>query len=171
MTNQFNKKIKVRYFIFVIIFFLLYYQIDYKRYFIKNNDCSKTITIWQRLGNNCYIIPGKYFWIFTPRKNYIKTKNYRNYIGIIWNTMDKYEFKISIYNDYEYIHPEGDKIKIYSKNDSLVYEYKILEVLSYFADKRKWSDERDSLINYYDYNYIDLNRICGIKIYYGKGDK
>jgi hypothetical protein len=166
-----NKKRYPYILLFLIAIIFIYYQVDYKRYFLKNKEGSKVITLWERFGNDCYIIPGRYFGILPPKKNYIKTVSYRNYIGIIWNTKDKYEFKISIYNDYEYIHPEGDKIKIYSNNDSLVYEYKILEVLSYFADKRKWSDERDSLINYYDYNYIDLTRIYGIKIYYGKDDK
>ena len=34
-----------------ILLGLLYYQLEYKRHFVYNNDKTKVITIWQRLGN------------------------------------------------------------------------------------------------------------------------
>ncbi|MFC0878888.1 hypothetical protein ACE01N_20005 [Saccharicrinis sp. FJH2] len=98
-----NRKRKFLIFLLIVLALFAYYQIDYKRHFIYSRDRTEYITIWQRIGNNCYIIPGRYFGVTTPHKNYIKTVNHRNYFGIIWNTFDSLDFKISIYNDYQLI--------------------------------------------------------------------
>lgn len=97
----------------VIIF--AYYHFDYKRHFIHNREKTEFITVWQRIGNTCYIIPGKYYGILAPKENYIKTANYKNYIGIVWDTKDKLDFKISVYNDLRVIDWESNS-KIYNKN-------------------------------------------------------
>jgi hypothetical protein len=122
------------------------------------------LTIWQRIGNNCYIIPGKYYGIVPPSSNYIKTVNYRNYIGILWNTSDKFNYKISIYNKYQ-LHDLNSNVKVYPKNDSLLLEYKILDTLDYQRGKRISNDSANYYKKRSDYNYVDLNRIIGIKIY------
>jgi hypothetical protein len=119
--NFLNRR-KISLLLLIGISILIYYQIDYKRHFIHNNDKSKYLTIWQRIGNNCYIIPGKYYGIVLPGSNYIKTVNYRNYIGILWNTSDKFNYKISIYNKYQ-LHDLNSNVKVYPKNDSLLLEY------------------------------------------------
>lgn len=158
-----RKHIKIRRIILFVLIFVIYYQLDYKRYFISNKDKTEYFTIWQRLGNNCYIIPGRYFWIFPPRRNYIKTVNYINYIGVVWDTKDKYKYKIAIYNDFEKIKLQ-DNIKVYQKNDSLLLEYHILDTLDVQRGKRIRSKNEDSLLKVYDYNYIDLNKIFGIGV-------
>jgi hypothetical protein len=157
-------KKKIRYFIFAILIITLYYQLDYKRNVICSIDKSECLTICQRVGNNCYIIPGKYYGFIAPRSNYIKTKNYRNYIGVLWDTEDNFDYKVAIYNDYDKKELK-ENIRVYHDNDSLLLEYKILDVLDYQRGKRIVNDSADFYENKYDYVYIDLNRIYGIKIY------
>ena len=143
---------------------LIYYQLDYKRHFIHNKDKTEYLTIWQRLGYDCYIIPGKYNGIIHPKKNYIKTTNYRNYIGIIWNTSDNFNYKISIYNEYQ-LHDLNSDVKVYPKNDSLLLEFQILDTLDVQRGKRIKNDSADYYMKKSNYNYVDLNRIIGIKTY------
>lgn len=158
----FNKVTKWGFLIVVLLF--IYYQIDYKRHFIHNEYRTESFTLWQRFGNNCYIIPGKYNWIFPPKNNFIKTVNYRNYIGVIWNTDDEFDYKVSIYNNYEPVNL-NKRIKLYDSNDSLLLEYQILDTLIFEKGKRTRSDSSEYYSSLYDYNYIDLNRIIGIKVY------
>ena len=148
----------------ICIISFAYYQLDYKRHFIHNRDKTEYLTIWQRTGNRCYIVPGKYFGFLQPKKNYIETVNYRNYIGIIWDTNDKFDFKISVYNDLRVIDWESNS-KIYNKNDSLLLEYNILDTLDFQRGKRIRNDSADFYMKRSDYNYIVLNRIIGVKIY------
>lgn len=157
---------KIIYTAIVLLLIFFYYQLDYKRHFVYSKDKLKVLTIWQRLGNTCYIMPGKYYWILPPKSNCIETKNYRNYFGIIWNTTDSYDYKIAIYNDYKVIDLD-DNIKIYANIDSLKLEYKMLDTLNIEKGIRVVNNNEDSLKNIYDYNYIDLNRIYGVKIYGG----
>jgi hypothetical protein len=114
------------------------------------------------MGNDCNIIPGKYFGFLPPKTNYIKTANYKNYIGIIWNTNDNFDFKISVYNDYKVIDWKCNA-KIYSKNDSLLLEYNILDTLDFQRGIRLVNDSANYYMNKMDYNYLDLNRIIGIE--------
>ena len=162
--KQFRKRRIIVTIVIITIVTIVYYQIDYKRHFISNNNNTEFITIWQRIGNDCYIVPGKYYWIFAPKDNFIKTVNYRNYIGIVWNTEDKYSYKISIYNKFKVIDLETD-ICVYSSNDSLLLEYQILESLDIQRGKRIKNPKADSLKRVYDYDYVDLNRIYGIKVH------
>jgi hypothetical protein len=148
----------------VCVAFFAYYLFDYKRHFVHNRDKTEYLTIWQRFGNNCYIIPGKYYGILQPKGNYIKTVNYRNYVGVIWDTNDKFDFKLSVYNDFRLIDWHSHS-KIYKNNDSLLLEYKILDTLDLQRGKRIRNDSADYFLRKADYNYIDLNRIVGIKTY------
>ncbi|MBL7737358.1 MAG: hypothetical protein JNL51_18005 [Chitinophagaceae bacterium] len=58
-----------------VLFFLaaLLTWLDQSRsfYCLSENKC---ITVWKRLGDKCYVIPGKYYGVFKPT-NYIKTTN------------------------------------------------------------------------------------------------
>jgi hypothetical protein len=148
----------------IVLISLIYYQFGYKRYFIYNVTKEKCVTIWPTWGNNCYVIPGKYFSPFTPDTNFIKTINNTNYIGVIWNTGDEYDFKLSFYNDFE-ISGLDDNIKVYANNDSLLWEYKILDSINVDKGIRTTNNMSDSIKKKFDYNYIDLNRIYGIKIF------
>lgn len=155
-----NKKIITVVFVLLLI---VYYQLDYKRYFIESSDGKKVFTVWQRIGNNCYIIPGKYYLPFKPSENYILTKNYRNYIDIIFNPLNGNYADLSIYNDFEKHNLESN-INIFSNNDAMMYKYGILEKYDIQRGVRVVSKNEKILESKFDFIYIDLNRIYGIKI-------
>ncbi|SFT46838.1 hypothetical protein SAMN05421857_1205 [Chryseobacterium formosense] len=155
-----NKKIVILVSAFLLV---VYYQLDYKRYFIKSSDGKKVFTVWQRVGNNCYIIPGKYYSPFKPSKNYIQTKNYRNYIGFIFNPINKGYTDISIYNDFEK-NNLIPSINVFSPNDILMYRYGMLEKYDIERGVRVVSKNKKLLESKFDYVSIDLNRIYGVKI-------
>ncbi len=116
-----------------------------------------------RHSGKCFIIPGKYYSPFKPKDNYIQTVNHRNYLGILWNTYDEYDCKIYIYNEFE--NKLNSKIKLYENSDLLLKEYGILERVE-FNGKRIYSTNSKYLREKFDYNYIDMNRVYGIKVFY-----
>lgn len=146
-----------------VLLLIVYYQLDYKRYFIEGSDGQKVFTVWQRIGNNCYIIPGKYYLPFKPSENYILTKNYRNYIDIIFNPSNGNYADLSIYNDFEK-HNLTTKINVFSNNDIMMYKYGILEKYDIQRGVRVVSKNKKILESKFDFIHIDLNRIYGIKI-------
>jgi len=154
-----------------IIFFLLliplfvYYQSDYKRHILSNSTKSEFITVWMRYSGKCFIIPGKYYWPFKPKNNFVETVNHRNYLGIIWNTEDEYDSKIYIYNEFE--SKLKANIKLYDNHNSLLMEYGILKDIEWNR-KRIYSPNSKELREKFDYVYIDMNRVYGIKVYYPK---
>jgi len=159
-----KKRRIIKIFIIITTIVFLYYQLFYKRYYIYNKDKTKVITIWPTFGNKCYIIPKKYKSIISPQKDYIKTKNYKNYFGIVFDTKDNYDFKISIYNDFEIV--GLDNVKVYSKTDSLLLEYKMLDSLNYQTGIRNVNPNQKIIEKKIDFVYIDMNRLFGIKVYY-----
>lgn len=154
-------KKKSIYIILILIVVFVYYQIDYKRYFIYNLDKTKCFTIWKRNGHSSYVIDGKYLSPFTPETNYILIKNQS--IGVVFNTKDDFEYKLALhakeFKDY------NNKVEIYSQKDSLLKRYGIL--LESNAFKREYSDSKNELIDEYEYKLIDLKRIYGIKVLVG----
>ena len=159
-----NKLIKNKKYILLIIVILSgYYQFDYKRHFIESSDGKKVFTVWQRIGNNCYIIPGKYYLPFKPSENYIFTKNYRNYINIIFNPSNKNYADLSIHNDFEK-HNLKLSVNIFSNNDFMMYKYCILQRYDQQRGIRVVAEDKEILKKKYDFISIDLNRIYGIKI-------
>lgn len=157
-----KKSIFITICIFIVL--IIYYQADYKRTFIYNKDKTKVFTIWTRLGNNCYIIPGEYYSPFRPNTNFIHAITHKNYIGVVFITGDVFKYKLSIWNTYESIGLDKD-IKIYKSNDSLLQEYGILKRNDVITGDRIYDKNKDSLSKVIDYKYIDLNRIYGIKIF------
>ena len=147
----------------IILVLILYYAIDYRRHFITDGD-NKSFTIWERVGNRCLIIPGRYYSPFKPSNGYIETVNYLNYIGVVFNTQDSFDYKLSIYNDFKPV-SLSSKIKLYQNNDSLLLEYGILDSLDINKGIRIRSSQEEIYEKKYLYKYIDLNRFIGIKIY------
>ncbi|WP_147269366.1 hypothetical protein [Schleiferia thermophila] len=80
-------------FILLIILFLIWFDQSRSFYCMSNDKC---ITVWKRLGNKCYIIPGKYYGILKP-SDYVKTTN-DNALTIIFDDLSGYDFVI--FNDY-----------------------------------------------------------------------
>ena len=92
MKSKSSKRKPVAYKLVLILVFLVfalasYYYIDYERFYISNNNQSKYITLWKRLGGDCYIIPGMYKSIYKPENNYLTTKN-DSYLYLIWDPSD-----------------------------------------------------------------------------------
>ena len=90
---------KKLYLLILLIAVLLtsYYYTGYRRFFISDRTGEKHITVWTSFNNRCYVIPGKYYSPFKPSDNYIETVNHRNYFGIVWDSTDSAEIKLSIY--------------------------------------------------------------------------
>lgn len=137
---------------FLCLCVILYYFLDYKRHFIFDSDGNKGFTVWPRVGNTCYIIPGKYYSPFVPKTNFIRTRTHTNYIGVVWDTGDATNYKLSIYNEYE-INSLQNGIVIYDKNELMLSDYHI----------SLNSDSSNYLKHAISYEYLDLNRIWGIK--------
>lgn len=153
-------KKKRNYLILFLVLIFLYYQIDYKRYFICNADGTECFTIWKRYGHSSYIIPGRYYSPFEPKHNYVYAKN--QYIGAVFNTLDQYKYKISVYP--QKVSRDFDKkIKIYNNNDSLLVEYKMLKK-SNNTSIREYAKNRKNLRKKYDYRLLTLKTVYGINI-------
>jgi len=54
-------------------------------YCVSENKC---VTVLKRNGY-CYIIPGKYYGIFSPKDNYVKTDNLVELSAVIWTDDDR----------------------------------------------------------------------------------
>lgn len=87
---------------------------------------GKCVTVWKRSGNKCYIIIDKYYGLFKPTNNYIKTTN-TAFVDIIWT--DDNRLLIDTEDNAEIIQPSSDKNLIIERyrddktiNDSL-YTY------------------------------------------------
>lgn len=151
-----NSKKKLTVAVLFLLFLILYYQLDYKRHFVYSTDKTEVITIWSRLGNNTYIIPYKYFSLFSPKINYIKTKTHRNYLNIVWDTGNKNNFVINTYQENEQYQVDRDII-IYEDEEKF-YDH-------FGVKKNSSKDVLDSIKKKLDYMYVDLNRIYGIKVF------
>lgn len=60
-------------FLVIVIASLLLWYDQSKNYYCLSED--KCITVWKRLGGDCYIISGKYSGLFRPSNDYLKTSN------------------------------------------------------------------------------------------------
>lgn len=95
-------------FILLIILFLIWFDQSRSFYCMSNDKC---ITVWKRLGNKCYIIPGKYYGILKP-SDYVKTTN-DNALTIIFDDLSGYDFVI--FNDY------GKELEVNLSNERIKY--------------------------------------------------
>ena len=59
----------------ILILLLMWYGESRKFFCIDGNRC---ITVWKTYNNTCYIILGKYYGLFKPSENFIKTTNTNN---------------------------------------------------------------------------------------------
>ncbi|MCF2489884.1 hypothetical protein [Dyadobacter sp. CY347] len=122
-------------------------------YCLPNGQC---VTVWKRMGNNCYIIPDKYYGIFTPSLSHIETSN-TQYLTLYFN--DNYPKSIVVRNQGNItgkreikiiIYPYGDwKLSGYSEDNRSVF---------YERNARKFRDVKAHI------DYIDLD----IKENYGR---
>ncbi|MGC3946374.1 MAG: hypothetical protein QM762_17950 [Chryseolinea sp.] len=59
---------------FTLCVCLLALSYQQSRKFIELRD-GRWVTIWKRYGDECLIIPGRYFGVFKPETSYLETKN------------------------------------------------------------------------------------------------
>jgi len=69
---------------------------------------DKCITLWKRNGY-CYIIPGKYYGIFSPKDNYVKTDNLVESSDIIWTDDDRLVIAINPRYESKFVSQFSDK--------------------------------------------------------------
>lgn len=148
--------------IIVIVFgFMIYYKLDYKRYFVFNNDKTKVLTIWKRNNHHSYLIPGKYISPFVPDSNYIIIKN--QIINVIFNPKeDSVDYIIGLYP--KEILLKDKNLKVYKNIDSILFKYGYLKEIKPNGE-RIYNNKKDSLIDDLDYKLIDIKRTYGVKIF------
>lgn len=73
-THHVKQKLMKRIFFASILFFGIVVWVGLSRKFIyyKDNIC---ITVWKTFSGYCYIIPEKYYGVFSPKINHIKIAN------------------------------------------------------------------------------------------------
>lgn len=143
----------------VLILLVLYYFVDYQRYFIYSDDKSQVLTIWKRVGWNFYIMPGKYYWPFAPRDNFIYASD--QLIMIIFNTHDTYNCKIGVFYQEKSI--SNWNVDVYKRFDSINSHYLILDSIE-FSGKRIYHKNADSIRDALDYKLIQVENVYGIRI-------
>ncbi len=139
---------------FLSVFILfLYYQIDYKRYFIESSDGSKVFTVWVRYFEYCYIIPGKYYLPYLPKENYIKTDGWKNYLDVVFKPQNKDKYAIAIYQEFKKFN--------FDKGIRLFKSQKSLEAYYGMDDARI---SREDKLKSLEYVYVDMDEIYGIRV-------
>jgi len=74
--------------IITLLFVVLLIWLDQSRTFYGLSE-DIWITVWKRLGNKCYVIPGKYYSVLNPSDNYIKTSNRQSLTLFYSNKLSK----------------------------------------------------------------------------------
>lgn len=97
---------------------------------------GKCITVWKRTGNKCYIVLNRYYGLFKPNYNYIKTTN-TAFVDVIWT--DDNRLIIDTEENAEIVQPPSDK--------NLIIER--------YRDKKAIND---SLYTYFDGKYNKYNQ-------------
>jgi hypothetical protein len=60
-------------FFFIVILLLFGWYGESRKFFCLED--GKCITVWKTYNNVCYVIPGKYYGLWAPSNNFIKTSN------------------------------------------------------------------------------------------------
>ena len=113
--------------IFLVLFVLIIFWIAEERKFYCLSE-GKCVTVWKNIGGRCYIIPGKYYGVFVPVKNYIQTSNVNN-ITIYWNTYFQDKIILRCDNDCEIKNNPNDSmiIKFDKQIKKILYEPKTIQ--------------------------------------------
>jgi len=115
-------------------------------YCLSENQC---ITVWKRLGNKCYIVPGKYYWILRPSDNYLETSN-TQYLTLYYS--EKLPKKIIVRNQGIPNGKDEYKIRSNPKEDWELLEYsERYKLILYQTQAHKFKDVKATT------NYLDLD--------------
>ncbi len=133
--------------ILLIIFFLVWFDQSRSFYCLSSGEC---VTVWKRLGNNCFVIPNKYYGIFKPSSSFIETSN-SQYLTLYFT--DKLPKKIIVRNQGSSNSQKGK----YTINNEEKSSWRIVEYSDeyksqiYNPDALKFNDIKTGV------KYIDLN--------------
>lgn len=144
--------------ILLAIVFLVWLDQSRSFYCLSEDKC---VTVWKRLGNKCFIIPGKYYGVLSPTVEHIRTTN-NQYLTLYF--ADDLPGRIIVRNQSD-SEREGYEIVESSKGRLGFVEYTDdLKMILYKPGAKKFSDVVRTA------NYMDLD----IKENYAidkKGDK
>jgi len=130
----------------LILLLLVWYDQSRSFYCLSENQC---VTVWKRLGNKCYIIPGKYYGILSPSDDYLLTSN-TQYLTLYFS--EKLPKKIIVRNQGSSSGKAEYKIRHSSRGNWEISEYsERYKLVIYRNQARKFSDVQETA------NYIDLD--------------
>ena len=105
---------------------------------------GKCVTVWKRSGDICYIVLDKYYGIFKPTDNYIKTSN-TAFVDVIWTEDNR--LLIDTDDNVEIVQPHSNNkfvIDRYS-NDKVINDSRY----TYFDGKYDRYNEKVNYIRLY----------------------
>lgn len=130
----------------LVAIMLIWFDQSRSFYCLSENRC---ITVWKRLGNKCYIIPDKYYGVFNPTDNYIRTTN-TQYLTLYFSTHI----------------PKTIIVRNQGNSTGEVGEYEIVNILKNIVEIVDYSEEykkilyKPNALNFIDVEsqteYIDL---------------
>lgn len=106
---------KKKFFITITTLTMLIFVWSQFRYFYIVNNTS--FTVWKKNGGDCYIIPGRYYSLKNPKKDYIRVSNTGGLLIGLKNDSTLVIFNNRyIDNDSVYINLKNYKFEYYSPN-------------------------------------------------------
>ena len=95
---------------------------QFRHFYIVNNV---SFTVWKRVGGYCYVIPGRYYSLKKPKKDYIRVSNVGSLLICLKNDSSLVLFNNRyIDNDSVYINFKNYKFEYYSPNSRSIDEIK-----------------------------------------------
>ncbi len=116
-------------FFFVVILFLFVWYGESRKFFcLKDGNC---ITVWKTYNNVCYIIPGKYYSLWAPSNNFIKTSNLNELTIFFTDELPN-----------TFIVQSKEKLKVYNKEGCVFLDYNLdsarLKKILYKPDAKRF---------------------------------
>lgn len=95
---------------------------QFRHFYIVNNI---SFTVWKRVGGYCYVMPGRYYSLKKPKKDYIRVSNVGSLLICLKNDSSLVLFNNRyIDNDSVYINFKNYKFEYYSPNSRSIDEIK-----------------------------------------------
>lgn len=112
-----------KFFITIMVFAMFVFVWSQFRHFYIVNNIS--FTVWKRVGGYCYVMPGRYYSLKKPKKDYIRVSNVGSLLICLKNDSSLVLFNNRyIDNDSVYINFKNYKFEYYSPNFRSIDEIK-----------------------------------------------
>jgi hypothetical protein len=106
----------------MVIAMFVFIWSQFRHFYIVNNV---SFTVWKRVGGYCYVIPGRYYSLKKPKKDYIRVSNVGSLLICLKNDSSLVLFNNRyIDNDSVYINFKNYKFEYYSPNSRSIDEIK-----------------------------------------------